>query len=99
MRLFRDLDEAEEASFRKWARDNYRAFADIKGVWHPIVQDECRKINIEAEVDLSGWRPMEKQLSDGDAGGTFDPPTVKLTADAPTAEFTYTPKASEKEAT
>jgi hypothetical protein len=49
MKLFRDLSESEEAEFRAWARANYIAFQKIDGVWHPVVQDECVKINAEAE--------------------------------------------------
>jgi hypothetical protein len=47
--LFRQLSAEEAADFRKWARDNYRAFSPINGVWHTVIQDECRKINEEAE--------------------------------------------------
>ena len=49
MKLFRDLTEDEEKDFRQWARDNYKPYTDIRGVWHPVVQDECRKINEETE--------------------------------------------------
>ena len=45
MKLFRELTAKEEREFRQWARDNYQAFEPISGVWHPVVQDECRKIN------------------------------------------------------
>lgn len=48
MDLFRKLDAEEEQEFRKWARDNYEPFAPINGCWHPVVQDECRKINESA---------------------------------------------------
>lgn len=47
MKLFRDLNENEQAAFRKWARENYTPFEPINGVWHPVVQDECAKINAE----------------------------------------------------
>lgn len=54
MQLFRQLSAEEEASFRQWARDNYQPLTEISGVWHPVVQDECVKINAEAGaiVDL-----------------------------------------------
>jgi hypothetical protein len=45
--LFRQLNEEEEARFRLWARDTYTPFEPISGVWHPCVQDECRKMNEE----------------------------------------------------
>lgn len=49
MQLFRDLDSTEEASFRSWAREHYQPLTPIQGLWHPVVQDECRRIN-EAHV-------------------------------------------------
>lgn len=52
MKLFRDLDEAEAASFRKWARGNYTPGDPISGVWHPTVQAECVKMNAEASESL-----------------------------------------------
>ena len=47
MKIFRDLTPAEEIEFRKWARETYQPFTKISGVWHPVVQDECIKINKE----------------------------------------------------
>ena len=47
MNLFRNLDETEEKEFRQWARDNYKRMEPISGVWHPVVQDECAKMNAE----------------------------------------------------
>jgi hypothetical protein len=48
MKMFRSLESQEEQEFRKWARDNYKPFDPIKGIWHPIVQEECVKMNKEA---------------------------------------------------
>lgn len=48
MQLFRDLDTSDESTFRTWARQNYEPFSDISGIWHPVVQDECRRINEQA---------------------------------------------------
>ena len=45
--LFRDLSPEEEKEFRQWAHENYTPGDNIKGIWHPVVQDECRKINEE----------------------------------------------------
>tara|TARA_B100000579_G_scaffold437980_1_gene470493 strand:- start:9014 stop:9202 length:189 start_codon:yes stop_codon:yes gene_type:complete len=51
MKLFRELDSEEEiAEFKKWARDNYKPFSPIKGIWHPEVQKECAEINKESEI-------------------------------------------------
>jgi hypothetical protein len=46
--LFRQLDASEELTFRQWARENYIPYTDIRGIWHPVVQDERRKMNEEA---------------------------------------------------
>ena len=45
--MFRKLTTEEEATFRKWARDNYIRLGPIKGIWHPVIQDECRTMNEE----------------------------------------------------
>ena len=52
MKLFRELSKEEEEAFRKWARENYEPLEPISGVWHPVVQDECRRINQEQNLDL-----------------------------------------------
>lgn len=46
--LFRTLTANEEKSFRQWARENYTPFQPISGIWHPVVQDECKRMNEEA---------------------------------------------------
>ena len=46
--LFRTLDDSEVQSFRAWARANYTPLTPISGLWHPVVQDECRQMNQEA---------------------------------------------------
>lgn len=52
--LFRKLDATEEAQFRQWARDNYKPGSKINGVWHPVVQEECTRMNREAfDQDLT----------------------------------------------
>jgi hypothetical protein len=57
MQLFRTLDPDEEAEFRAWARTNYDPLSPINGVWHPVIQDECRKINAEA----GGFAPPKRR--------------------------------------
>lgn len=47
MNIFRDLNEEEEVEFRQWARDNYEPFSEVSTIWHPVVRDECIKINKE----------------------------------------------------
>lgn len=46
--MFRKLDPEEEAGFRAWARENFVPFSEVSSVWHPVVQEECAKMNIEA---------------------------------------------------
>lgn len=45
MGCYLKLDQTEEQEFRQWARDNYVPLEPISGVWHPVIQDECAKIN------------------------------------------------------
>jgi hypothetical protein len=40
-----EADEEDEDDYRRWARDNYVPFTEIKSVWHPLVQSECIRIN------------------------------------------------------
>jgi hypothetical protein len=47
--LFRKLTEAEIVDFKKWARESYKPYEDISGIWHPVVQAECVKINEETD--------------------------------------------------
>ena len=44
---FRELNDDEIAAFRQWARDNYVAYDPINPLWHPVVRDECQRINEE----------------------------------------------------
>lgn len=52
MTLFRELTEKEADKFRAWARENYKPYSEIKGIWHPVVQNECTQINSETELKL-----------------------------------------------
>ncbi len=47
MKLFRKLKDREKKKFKQWARLNYVPFTPIDGKWHPVVQDECVKMNKE----------------------------------------------------
>jgi hypothetical protein len=51
MSLFKELTEEEAVEYRQWARDNYKPFTEIKGVWHPAVQAECVAMNAEADLE------------------------------------------------
>lgn len=50
MKLYKELSEQEKEEFRKWARENYKPFTPIEGTWHPVVQEECTKINAESDL-------------------------------------------------
>ena len=52
MELFRDLSESEANEFRQWARNNYKLGDSIKSIWHPVVQDECNKMQ---NANLTDW--------------------------------------------
>jgi hypothetical protein len=52
MKLFRDLTQAEEGEYRQWARKNYTPFHPIEGIWHPVIQDECRQMNEASHLNL-----------------------------------------------
>jgi len=47
MNLFKPFEEIDVPVFKQWARDNYKPGEEISGVWHPVVQKECAKINEE----------------------------------------------------
>jgi hypothetical protein len=50
MNLFRKVSEEQIPMFKAWARTNYVPYSIIKGIWHPIVQAECVKMNEEEEM-------------------------------------------------
>ena len=54
MNLFRNLTPKEQQEFRQWAQDNYKPLDEIKGIWHPVVQDECTKMNRKFIGNVSG---------------------------------------------
>lgn len=47
---FKWLSVGEAEEFKQWARQNYEPFSPIKGIWHPVVQQECVDINFERVV-------------------------------------------------
>lgn len=61
---FRTLDSSEEAEFRQWARENYEPLSKINTVYHPSVQDECTKINIEHSILLAKENETQGQQAD-----------------------------------
>ena len=45
--MFRVLTFEETQKFRQWARENWKPGDPVNEVWHPVVRDECRKIEEE----------------------------------------------------
>lgn len=45
---FRKLDDDDIEKFRRSAREKYELFTPIDGIWHPVYQAECVKMNHEA---------------------------------------------------
>jgi hypothetical protein len=45
--IWRVLSPEEEIEFRQWARNNYTKGFTINSIWHPVVRDECNKMNNE----------------------------------------------------
>jgi len=45
--LFRVLTGAEEQEFRDWARENHRPGQIVNPLWHPVVREECFRIDAE----------------------------------------------------
>lgn len=45
--LFKSLDDEQEKVFRQWARDNFKPDDKIDSAWHPVIRDECLKIQDE----------------------------------------------------
>lgn len=64
-------DEKEIQEYRKWARDNYKPLSDIRGIWHPIIQDECRRMNEELTESSSKihQEDLDAEASDQIEGG------------------------------
>ncbi len=63
MQLFRKLSEAEQQEYRQWARDNYKVGSPINGVYHPVVQAECVKMNAEADAGGEIMQPIVEALA------------------------------------
>jgi len=51
--MHKELTAEEELEYRKWARGNYKPYSTISGIWHPVVQEECSKINKEKDKEVN----------------------------------------------
>lgn len=64
MKMYRtDLTADEIKVFQRWARSHYKVFSPIDGTYHPVVQTECVKMNIE--VGTGGGMSMDDCLAAG----------------------------------
>lgn len=63
--MFRRLSENEAAEFRLWARRNYTPGTGINEVWHPVVQDECRRMCEENDIR---YQVVDKKSLEEDFG-------------------------------
>ena len=57
--MFKHLSQLEIIEYRQWARNHYNPRKDtINPVWHPVVQDECRNMQLEvqaADLEHTQW--------------------------------------------
>lgn len=44
-----ELSKRQEREYRQWVRDHYEIESPIDTNWHPVMQDECHRINNEAQ--------------------------------------------------
>jgi len=42
-----ELDFIEELRLRRWARENYVPHGERKQTWHPVIQEEMEKKDLE----------------------------------------------------
>ena len=61
--MFKQLGDEEE-EYRQWARDNYKPLDPMKGSWHPVIQDECAKMNAKYTVNK---RSVQQEDLDAEA--------------------------------
>ena len=62
---FRQLDDDDIEKFRQAAREKYVLFTPIDGIWHPIYQAECVKMNHEAAI----YQMEAREVDDGSEEG------------------------------
>jgi hypothetical protein len=72
--LFRHLTNEEEVKFRQWARENYVKYSEINPIWHPVVRDECEKINSGIQSVQSDLlvRPVQSSMKCPLCGATIN---------------------------
>lgn len=55
--IFKDLTDEQEKEFREWARNKYVPLHPINLMWHPVVRNECMKINEDYEKQ---FKPLKE---------------------------------------
>ena len=65
MNLFKALTVEETREFQQWARANYKPFTPISGIWHPAVQEECVRMNMEGGGVINSTAEPEEIKSQG----------------------------------
>jgi hypothetical protein len=61
MDLHINLSPEQEKDFRNWARENYKPGEEVCSAWHPVVVDECKKMNEESENVTTEKEPEQTQ--------------------------------------
>lgn len=45
MNIYRILNEKETKEFQQYAKENYVPGTMINPIWHPVVKEECKRMN------------------------------------------------------
>jgi len=45
--MYRELSNQEVKEFKQWANENYKPNEPIESLWHPVIKQECERINIK----------------------------------------------------
>jgi len=60
--MFKELTEEDKVAYREWARIHYEPLTEIKGIWHPVVQAECVKINEDHGGNVWDHKPYVTKM-------------------------------------
>jgi hypothetical protein len=59
--MFRDLTNKEAQEYRDWARTYYEVHTYIPSIWHPIVRDECERMNDEIPKEIDNFLDNDEE--------------------------------------
>jgi hypothetical protein len=51
--IWRKLSKSEEEEFKIWAKENHKPFDRVSPLWHPVIKEECAKID-QKELKKTG---------------------------------------------